>query len=597
MFVYHPLHTNTDKKQVCLYLQQFEGDFEGDDFMRIKRTTLSVGILLICMSMFLGGCNSSDSSSSGDSTTSTSATTDATETTDTTTSEDDTTRPEGWTAETHGDDASANYEVVFKEDEVGRIDLIITAVDWEAMMTDETLVAAYGSFGSQSSMAMMPADGMAPVDGMVPADGMAAADGMAPVNGMAPADGMVPADGMAAADGMTPIDGMTPTDGVAPTNGMEPTNGLNAEVVELTENPIWVPCTLTFNGITWNYVGVRFKGNSSLKDAWTAGIYKMPFRFDFDEFEDTYPEIDDQRFYGFKKLTLASGYKDDSLIREKVVADIFRGLDVPAPRTAFYRLFIDCGDGEGSKYFGLYTMVEVPADPMLEAQFSTSDGNLYKPDGTTASFGAGSPSEEDFDKETNKDEADYSDVNALYTAINDTSSDDETWKSTLESIFDVDGFLNWLAVNTVVQNWDTYGKMTHNYYLYNDGGVLTWIPWDNNEALKDTDAAIQVPLSLELDEASLDSWPLISRLLALTEYKNIYKKYCETTVTDYFNTESMQALYDDAHNLIYNYVVGDEGEQEGYTLLSSSQAFIDSLDYLNTHVENREDAVTTFLNP
>lgn len=543
--------------------------------MRIKRKILSIGVFLICLSMLLGACNSSDSTNTGD-------TTDSTDTTGTTTSENEITRPQGWTAETHGDDVSANYEVVFKDDEVGRIDLTITASNWEAMMTDENIVAAYGSFGSQSATDI----GMPPADGMVPPDGMAPTDGMVPADGMAPPDGMAPTDGM-----------LSPEDEMAPIDGMVPAEQINGEAVELSENPIWVPCTLTFNGITWNYVGVRLKGNSSLMDAWTAGIYKMPFRFDFDEFEDTYPEIDNQRFYGFKKLTLSSGYKDNSLIREKVVADIFRGLGVPAPRTAFYRLFIDCGDGEGARYFGLYTMVEVPADPMLEAQFSTSDGNLYKPDGTTASFGAGSLSEEDFDKETNKGDADYSDVNALYIAINDTISDDETWKSTLESIFDVDGFLNWLAVNTVIQNWDTYGKMSHNYYLYNDDGVLKWIPWDNNEALKDKDLASQPPLSLEMDEGSLDSWPMISRVLEQTEYKNIYQQYCETTVTDYFNTENMQALYDDAHNLIYNYVVGDDGEQEGYTLLNSSQDFINSLDYLNTHVENRDDAVTNYLNP
>ncbi len=559
--------------------------------MHKKRTTFSMGIfsmgiLLICLAMLMGGCKSGGSSSSDD-------TTDITETTteETTTSEDATSRPEGWTDLTHGDEAAANYEVVFNDDGVGRIDLTISASDWEAMMTDENIVSAYGSFGSQSATGMETTtpDQTEIEDGMTPPDGMEFTEGTTPTSDMAPTNGIALSDSMALSNGMAPPVDTTLTDGMAPADGR------NAGLEELSENPVWVPCTLEFNGITWNYVGVRFKGNSSLKDAWTAGIYKMPFRFDFDQFEDTYPEIDDQRFYGFKKLTLSSGYKDDSLIREKVVADIFRGLGVPAPRTAFYRLFVDCGDGQGSKYFGLYTMVEVPADPMLEAQFSTSDGNLYKPDGTTASFGAGALSEEDFDKETNKDEADYSDVNALYDAVNDTFTDDETWKSTLESVFDVDEFLNWLAVNTVIQNWDTYGKMTHNYYLYNDAGVLKWIPWDNNEALKDTDLAIQSPLSLELDEASLTSWPLISRVLEQTEYKARYQQYCETTVTDYFNKENMQALYEDAHNLIYNYVVGEDGEQTGYTLLSSPQDFINSLEYLNTHVENREDAVTDYL--
>jgi spore coat protein CotH len=242
-------------------------------------------------------------------------------------------------------------------------------------------------------------------------------------------------------------------------------------------------------------------------------------------------------------------------------------------------------------------MVEVPAEPMLEAQFSTSDGNLYKPDGTTASFGGGTLSEEEFDKETNKGDADYSDVNTLYDAINDTVTDSETWKTNLESVFDVDGFLNWLAVNTVIQNWDTYGKMAHNYYLYNDGGVLKWIPWDNNEALKDSDLAGQPPLALELDEDTLDAWPLISRMLEQTQYHNLYQNYCETTVADYFNTENMQAIYEDAHNLIYNYVVGEDGEQVGYTLLKTPDDFINSLVYLKSHVEKRNNAVDDYLIP
>ena len=40
--------------------------------------------------------------------------------------------------------------------------------------------------------------------------------------------------------------------------------------------------------------------------------YKLPFKLDFDEFEDTYPEIDDQRFYGFKQLSFSSNCSDPS---------------------------------------------------------------------------------------------------------------------------------------------------------------------------------------------------------------------------------------------------------------------------------------------
>ncbi|MBF0224984.1 MAG: CotH kinase family protein [Desulfobacterales bacterium] len=125
---------------------------------------------------------------------------------------------------------------------------------------------------------------------------------------------------------------------------------------------------------------------------------------------------------------------------------------------AFYRVFIDYG--EGSTYFGLYTMVEIPDNPMLQAQFKKKSGNLYKPTSNFVTY-----NESQFDKETNEDEADFSDIMAFFDALHTDRTDTDTWKNGLESILDVKGFIRWLAVNTVIQNWDTYGLMAHNYYL------------------------------------------------------------------------------------------------------------------------------------
>ncbi|MGD8807508.1 MAG: CotH kinase family protein, partial [Chloroflexota bacterium] len=46
-------------------------------------------------------------------------------------------------------------------------------------------------------------------------------------------------------------------------------------------------------------------------------------------------------------------------------------------------------------------------------------------------------------------------------------------------------FLKWLAISAIIQHWDAYGNMSHNYYLYDDPetGQLTWISWDNNMAM------------------------------------------------------------------------------------------------------------------
>jgi spore coat protein H len=363
-------------------------------------------------------------------------------------------------------------------------------------------------------------------------------------------------------------------------------------------NPLEVPCTLVFEDQTWWYVGIRFKGFSSLSSTWSSGSYKLPFRLDFDEFEDEHPEIEDQRFFGFKELSLASNWSDRTYLREKVTHDIFREAGVPAPRTAFYRLYIDFG--EGSQYFGLYAMTEIPDKPMLESQFGDDGGNLYKPTSTWASF-----NEDDFDKQTNKNAADWSDVQAAIAALHADRSDAAAWRAGLEAVFNVEGFLRWLAVNTVIVNWDTYGQMAHNYYLYgnpDDAGRLNWIPWDNNMAfmagmgggMGGGAGGGDGGLSLGLTEVG-EQWPLIRYLLDDAVYHAAYVAEVQAFVEGTFDVAAIQARFQAEHDLIAPYVTGAEGEQTGYTLLTDPQEFETALDDLLQFVAERSAAALEFL--
>ena len=54
-------------------------------------------------------------------------------------------QPVGWTEETRSKDATADYAVVFPQGKVNRIDVTISASDWQAMLDDMT--ATYGQFG------------------------------------------------------------------------------------------------------------------------------------------------------------------------------------------------------------------------------------------------------------------------------------------------------------------------------------------------------------------------------------------------------------------------------------------------------------------
>ncbi len=360
------------------------------------------------------------------------------------------------------------------------------------------------------------------------------------------------------------------------------------------ENPIYVPCDLVFKGITWHHAGIRFKGNSSLQKAWQQSSYKMSLRFNMDKFEDDFPEIKNQRFYGFDKLSLVSSNLDNSLIREKIAGDIYRDMGVPVAQTAFCRIFIDYG--EGKKYFGLYTLQEIPAKPMLKSQFIEDGGNLYKPDGLSASFNTWN--QKVFDKETNEEENDFTDVRELYDVLHSNRRDEAAFRSKLESVFDVDGFLRYLAVNQVICNWDTYGRIAHNYYIYHDPGddLIHWIPWDFTAALWPPGQSMMPPLSLELRPIEASSaWPLIRYLMDIPDYHPKYVSYVRQTIDERFYPERMQAIFEAAKELVSPYVTGTYSEVKGYTNLRRKSEFEKEFQILNQHVENRFAAATKFV--
>lgn len=357
-------------------------------------------------------------------------------------------------------------------------------------------------------------------------------------------------------------------------------------------DPIWRPCSFNFDDKEWYDVGIRFKGNSSLQSAYQSGNNKLSLKLDFNQFAEDYPALEDQRFYGFKQLNLNNNYDDASLMREKVGADLFRAFGLVSPQTTFCVIYLD--NGSGSQYYGVYTIVEEVDDTVLEDQFNDDNGNLYKPDGDAATFAQGTYDEGELEKKTNEDFADYGDVEALYDIINSSerTSNTEQWKTNLSEIFDVDTFLKWLAANTVMQNWDTYGNMTHNYFLYNnpDNSKLTWIPWDNNEALQD--GKLSGALNLDLDDVN-SSWPLIRYLMNVEDYELIYQNYVQQFVDEVFIPADMISTYESYYSLLKEYAYLEES---GFTYLNNDSDFDQAVTTLKSHVQSRNTAVDSYLN-
>lgn len=447
-----------------------------------------------------------------------------------------------WTDDTHSKGVDVNYDTVFPQDDVNRIDIVITEENWQAMMDD--MESNYGEFWSSAS----------------------GERGERPDNTQEQWDNQ----------------------GIRPEWGN--IAGGNFQEEEVSDNkPIYIESQVYFNDTQWYNVWMKLKGHSSLKTSWSTGVYKFPFKLDFDEFEDSYEELENQRFYGVKKLSFSSNFGDESLLHEKLATEMFSEAGLIAPETAFYRVYVDYG--EGSQYFGLYTAVEVIDDTVID-KFWDDSWNVYEAEWKWVTLAEDTYDQisTHYEKKTNEEEADWSDVQELSTVLNSDLRliDSQSWKDNLEEIFDVDVFLTWLAVNGTIQNWDTYGVMTHNFYLYDnpETGKLTWIPWDNNESFSEWKKGL-VGLTAN---GTGDDWPLIRYILDDEEYRAQYIENVHEFNDTIFSKEALTERIEQLHDMIAPYVVWNDGEQEGYTLLKNASSFTGSVNTLLTYIQGRIEA-------
>ena len=169
-------------------------------------------------------------------------------------------------------------------------------------------------------------------------------------------------------------------------------------------------------------------------------------------------------------------------------------------------------------------------------------------------------------------------------------SDLARWRSGLEARFDVDGFLRWLALNTMVGNGDAYGGLAHNYYLYGSPrhrDRLFWIPWDPGArpcatagvapaaeggpgwwrswrrlflAAEVIRAEVRIRRSICFTIAIAIRLAADSVLMDDAVYRAAYRKHVEDLLATVFEPSRVGANIKAEHARIAPYVVGAEGE-------------------------------------
>ena len=164
----------------------------------------------------------------------------------------------------------------------------------------------------------------------------------------------------------------------------------------------------------------------------------------------------------------------------------------------------------------------------------------------------------------------------------------------IESYLNVDEVLRYFAVNTFLVNLDSYASnMKHNYYLYEDDGLVSILPWDYNLSFAGFQAgsasnAINFPIDSPVSD-SLEASPLIGKLLEVDKYKELYHQYLNEIVENFINNGTYETLITKVNSLISNYVENDA------TAFYTFEEYTNSLTHLINFGYDRATSITAQL--
>ncbi len=134
----------------------------------------------------------------------------------------------------------------------------------------------------------------------------------------------------------------------------------------------------------------------------------------------------------------------------------------------------------------------------------------------------------------------------------------------IESVVDIEQVIRYFAVHNFVDNFDSYtGSMIHNYYLYEQDGVLSMIPWDYNLAFggfmggSDATSLINYPIDTPVSGGSVENRPMLSWIFESEEYTALYHDALEELIKGFFTSGEFETLIDETYVLIAPYAERD----------------------------------------
>ncbi|MFD0587326.1 CotH kinase family protein [Paenibacillus sp. GCM10027627] len=452
------------------------------------------------------------------------------------------------------------------------------------------------------------------------------------------------------------------------------------EMLDNAANEEYISADVTINGTLIKNVGIRPKGNSSLRQIVNDDTTdRYSFKIKFDEY------VENQTWLGLDKIVVNNIHSDNSYLKEYLSYDIMSYIGVDAPLYSFANIEVN------GKAWGFYLAVEDLDSGYLD-RTQGGEGELYKPNndgnmggggmrdfapgdgaapgnnppaanngnaeqpappaegnaqtpnaaGTQAQTpangggdqaqippveGAAPGNNPPMEPPANFDPANMPDwggrgngggpgrmngggkgVSLEYTddQISSYSSifDNAETKTTeedhkrvitalknlstgtdLETYVDVDAVLRYFAAHTVVVNMDSYtSMMAHNFYLYENNGKISILPWDYNLSFGSFQSgsasdAINLAIDTPISGVTLEQRPLLGKLLEVPEYKEKYHEYLQQIVDGYFSGGKFEQTVSALDQLISEHVKNDP---TAFTTFEKYQAAIAEIKKIGT---------------
>ena len=317
---------------------------------------------------------------------------------------------------------------------------------------------------------------------------------------------------------------------------------------------------LEIDGSTYNSVGVRYKGYSSV----SINNIKNPFNIKLDYV------VDGQNHEGIDKIKLSNVIHDPSFLREVLSYEVCRKY-MPASKANYVNLYID------GMLWGLYSNVEAVNKDFLVENFGSKYAPFFKcnPGDLNIQIGGENSNLSNTHGTDSSDYMPYYDIESdfgwsnLYHLIDTLNNAPEE----IGQVLNVDRTLWMHALNYSMINFDSYIGYGQNYYMYLDqANQFNPIIWDLNMSFGSfrlTDASqlfysgFDIPQAQNMDPLvhhnfiSVAPRPLMTSLFESVRNRKMYLAHIRTVVEENFLNQEYSTRAESLKEMIFQDVLND----------------------------------------